>query len=276
MNANKYRNSFALLSLAFFVYCPAYADAIDPGKGQVIEDGSGNSFMEEVIDPNQKIKDEIENERAKQNRSLDRHLLNPDELSNVNMQVTKSGQLIPLINRNATGPVQENTSRMEVYNETLPMIPIATPYGVMPYNPYSAAPSLPYNPYGGYGAYNPYNAYQPYMPFTPMYANPFYARPFPNIYQPYPYTPYYNGLGGLQTQIYSSPSYLSTNTSVFTDPSKPGSMSVTRDSLLQSPLIQGYASSSPYGTWIGGSLNPTTYRSTSTTTFTPIIPDWAR
>lgn len=68
--------------------------------------------MEEVIDPNQKIKDEIENERAKQNRSLDRHLLNPDELSNVNMQVTgKSAQLIPLINRNATSPVQENTSR---------------------------------------------------------------------------------------------------------------------------------------------------------------------
>lgn len=276
MTKLKLKNFLPLLALSLCAIFPVHADTIDPGKGQVIEDGSGNSFMEEVIDPNQKIKDEIERERAKQSRSVDRHLLNPDELSNVNMQVTKSGQLIPLINRNATGPVQENTSRMEVYNETLPMVPIATPYGVMPYNPYTAAPVYPYNPYNAYTPYNPYNAYQPYMPFNPMYANPFYARPLANIYQPYPYNPYYSGLGGLQTQIYSSPSYLTTNTSVFTDPSKPGSISVTRDSLLQSPLLQGYTQSSPYGTWLGGSINPTTTRSTSTTTFTPLIPDWAQ
>jgi len=265
--------ALAAIILGTSAILPCHADTIDPGKGITIDDGSGNSFMEEVIDPNQKIKDEIERERAKQNRSLDRHLLNPDELSNVNMQVTKSGQLIPLINHNATSPVQENTSRMEIYNETLPMIPVATPYGVMPYNPYGPA----FNPYSvAPMPYNPYGAYQPYMPYNPMYANPFYARPFANVYQPYPYNPFYNGLGGLQTQMYSSPSYLSTNTSVFTDPSKPGSVSITRDSLLKNPLIQGYATTSPYGTWLGGSINPTTTRSTSTTTFTPIIPDWAK
>ncbi len=239
--------AFTALILGTCAIAPSLADTIEPGKGQIIDDGSGGSFMEEVIDPNQKIKDEIERERAKQSRSVDRHLLDPNELRNVNMQVTKSGQLIPLINRNATSPVQQNTSNMQVYNETLPMVPVATPYGVVPYNPY-----VPTSPY--------------------------YARPVPNIYQPYPYNPYYSGLGGFQGQIYSSPSYMSTGTSVFTDPTKPGSISVTRDTLLNTPVgVQGYGINTPFGTKYGGSLSlPTTTRSTSTTTYTPIIPDWAK
>lgn len=233
--------------LNLYAFSPTLADTIEPGKGQSIQDGTGNSFMDEVIDPHQKIKDEIERERAKQNRSLDRHLLDPNELRNVNMQVTKSGQLIPLINRNATSPVQQNTSNMEVHNETLPLLPIATPYGIVPYNPY-----VPTSPY--------------------------YARPLPNIYQPYPYNPYYSGSGGFQGQIYSSPSYMSTGTSVFTDPTKPGSVSVSRDTLLNTPIgLQGYGINTPSGTRYGGSLLlPTETRSTSTTTYTPIIPDWAK
>lgn len=248
----------------------AQADDIASGGGQTIDDGAGNTFMEEVIDPKQKIKEEIEREHARTNRSIDRHILSPEELSNVGMQVTKSGSLIPLIRKNANGPVQQNSSNMEVYNEYLPQVyPVAIP---------NLGPGGYYgNPYSVYQPYNPYNAYQPYMPYAHAYANPYYARPVPNIYQPYPYNPYYSGLGGWQTQLYSSPSYLSTNTSVFTDPSKPGSVSVSRDSLLTSPFWQGYSTTSPYGTWLGGSLQiPTTTRSTSTTTFTPLIPDFAR
>lgn len=270
-NTKKFQSLWAVsLILSLCLTSAAQADDIAPGVGQTIDDGSGNTFMEEVIDPKQKIKDEIERESAKTNRSIDRHFLSPEELSNVGMQVTKSGSLIPLIRKNATGPVQQNSSSMEVYNEYLPQVyPVAIP---------NLGPGGYYgNPYSAYQPYSPYNAYQPYMPYSPMYANPYYARPIPNIYQPYPYNPYYSGLGGMQTQIYSSPSYLTNTTSVFSDPSKPGSISVTRDSLMTSPFWQGYATTSPYGTWLGGSLQlPTTTQSTSTTTFTPLIPNFSQ
>lgn len=93
--------------------------------GMSINSSSGdNVFMEEILD-----EEEVEKQKEELNkpRPINRRPLTPGELSNVGVQMTPSGAIVPLIKRNAP-PVQIPSSEISTTFEVIPAIP------VIPYN----------------------------------------------------------------------------------------------------------------------------------------------
>lgn len=120
-------------------------------NGQQITDTKGGIFMEEVIDPAEERRKEAERKRI---RGIDRHLLSPEELKNVGVQMAPSGAIVPLINRDPNAPpIRRNRSVLT--SETQPA------WTMIPYAPNLVYPQrFPY-PYSGYNRFNPYNSYRP-------------------------------------------------------------------------------------------------------------------
>lgn len=124
------------LSLAFSICFPAVTPAED-ANGMVVDDNSGDPFMQEVVDPKQQAKDEQERVRM---RPIDRHTLSDQELKNVGIQMTPSGSIVPLINRNPDAPaVRPNVSTI---NQTFQPLPVPVPI-VAPVAPILAPQPLP-------------------------------------------------------------------------------------------------------------------------------------
>ncbi|MGD9679607.1 MAG: hypothetical protein AB7W16_00370 [Candidatus Obscuribacterales bacterium] len=124
------------LSLAFGVFFPTATSAED-ANGMVVDDNSGSPFMQEVVDPKQQAKEEQERIRM---RPIDRHTLSDQELKNVGIQMTPSGSIVPLINRNPAAPaVRPNVSTI---NQTFQPLPVPVPI-VAPVAPILAPRPLP-------------------------------------------------------------------------------------------------------------------------------------
>lgn len=201
-----------VLSLTALTLLP---EAVSAGEdstsdtGQQITDTKGGIFMEEVIDPAEERRKEAERKRI---RGIDRHLLSPEELKNVGVQMAPSGAIVPLINRDPNAsPIRQNRSVLT--SETQPA------WTMIPYAPNLVYPQgFPY-PYSGYNPYNYYNSYfpTPYRPNTGL-SSGFYGigsrttitygdSPSPQVSQtftmpPFPTgMPFYNrfnpGFGGL-------------------------------------------------------------------------------
>ena len=194
-----------VLGLTALTALPAAVSAQEDStsdNGQQITDTKGGIFMEEVIDPAEERRKEAERKRI---RGIDRHLLSPEELKNVGVQMAPSGAIVPLINRDPNAPpIRRNRSVLT--SETQPA------WTMIPYAPNLAYPQrfpYPYSyPYSGYGRYSPYNAFGPYNRFNRF-------SPY-NSYNPYnPYNTYnylnpfsgFNGIGSRTTITYGdSPS----------------------------------------------------------------------
>lgn len=113
------------LSLVFGIFCPASALAED-ANGMVVDDNSGNPFMQEVTDLKEQAKEEQERTRI---RPIDRHTLSDQELKNVGIQMTPSGSIVPLINRNPAAPaVRPNVSTI---NQTFQPLPVPVPVPIV-------------------------------------------------------------------------------------------------------------------------------------------------
>lgn len=122
------------------------------GAGQTIEDASGNPFMEEVIDMNKWNEEEAQ---RKKKSNLERPRLTEKQLMDNGLQMTPSGNLIPLINRGAP-PIQQMGTRF-----TQTVEPIYPGYVVSPVPPAYNNPYMPgYSPFG-------------ISPFAMPFANPF-------------------------------------------------------------------------------------------------------
>lgn len=258
--------------------------------GQVVEDNSGNVFMQEVIDLD-KFQQE-ENEHKKRS-NLERRPLTNEELRNVGMQITPSGSLIPLINRDAP-PIREMgtrfTSSFEPLYPAYMVGPGLAPYGYpggMPYGypgrPYGY-PGVPYGypatPFGmpGFGGYPMFG-----MPF----GNPFFGSPFgygfgqpwlprmPGLTTaPYSVPPY-----GFGNSLIIPPSYSYTWQSTTSSPQPQSSATFsTGSSMLSRPFWNGYSGSTIGGLQSGyrGSTlgRPSSIQYDSSTTFTPIPPSF--
>ena len=148
--------AFSLLALSQAPERASAQDGSNSEAGQQITDTKGGVFMEEVIDPAEERRKEAERKRI---RGIDRHLLSPEELKNVGVQIAPSGAIVPLINRDPYAPpIRRNRSVLT--SETQPA------WTMIPYAPNLVYPQrFPY-PYGGY---NPYNYYNPYFstPYRP-------------------------------------------------------------------------------------------------------------
>lgn len=113
------------LSLAFSILFPA-ATLAEDASGVVVDDNSGNPFMQEVLDPKQQAKEEQERTRI---RPIDRRRLSDQELNNVGVQMTPSGSIVPLINRNPDAPaVRPNVSTIDQTFQPIAVpVPVVTP-----------------------------------------------------------------------------------------------------------------------------------------------------
>lgn len=113
------------LSLAFSILFPA-ATLAEDASGMVVDDNGGNPFMQEVVDPKQQAKEEQERTRI---RPIDRRRLSDQELNNVGVQMTPSGSIVPLINRNPAAPaVRPNVSTIDQTFQPIAVpVPVVTP-----------------------------------------------------------------------------------------------------------------------------------------------------
>lgn len=182
MRSNKHLILNSILLLSILHLCSGVPKANCQGTGQVIEDGSGNVFMEEVVDEKQQRKEEAERKRI---RRINRRLLSPEEMRNVRIQMAPSGKLVPLINKNPNAPlIRRNVSKLTT--EVQPAWR-NLPYGYPGmYNPYFRNPNLPRLPastlpglvYPG-GVFNPALGFPFNRPGAIPYgfARPYFSRP---------------------------------------------------------------------------------------------------
>ncbi len=135
--------AFSLLALSQAPERASAQDGSNSEAGQQITDTKGGVFMEEVIDPAEERRKEAERKRI---RGIDRHLLSPEELKNVGVQIAPSGAIVPLINRDPYAPpIRRNRSVLT--SETQPA------WTMIPYAPNLVYPQrFPY-PYSGPGFY---------------------------------------------------------------------------------------------------------------------------
>lgn len=135
--------AFSLLALSQAPERASAQDGSNSEAGQQITDTKGGLFMEEVIDPAEERRKEAERKRI---RGIDRHLLSPEELKNVGVQIAPSGAIVPLINRDPYAPpIRRNRSVLT--SETQPA------WTMIPYAPNQVYPQrFPY-PYSGSGFY---------------------------------------------------------------------------------------------------------------------------
>jgi hypothetical protein len=145
------------------------SESIPAPKPQVINDASGQTFMEETTP----VKPSAKPSRIRQ---LD--------LGNVGVQVDPSGKIVPLIN-NQGGPVKPLYSHLEVYDE--PAWNFIPP---LPVNPYGRALNIYGQPIDAFG--NAINQYGQPLNTWARLGIPFLGTTPPPV-APIPYAPYYGG-----------------------------------------------------------------------------------
>jgi len=295
-----------LIFAAFLSVClqtpVAAANEMTPsqgGPGQVVEDNSGNMFMEEVVDVDKWNQEEA---ARKKKSNLERQRLSDKMLMDNGLQVTPSGSLVPLINRGAP-PVQQMgtrfTSSFEPIYPAYIVGPGFMPPGPIPYAPPTMPSAMPYTglPYGnpiiGFPFGNPYTGL-PFYSGLPSYSGlPYYAgRPFYSGFnggflgglfnRPFygaPYMTPYAGYGGYYpSTLVVPPSYSYTWESTPGQPTTPPATFSSSGSVLSRPFWNGYIGNGPFGgLQAGGAFGlPTETQYDSSTTFTPIPPSFSR
>lgn len=256
------------------------------GPGQVIEDNSGNMFMEEVVDENKWQEEEAQ---RKKKSNLERRRLTEKELIDNGLQVTPSGNLIPLINKGAP-PIQQMGTRFTSSFE--PLYPAYVVPGAVSPLPLPFNPGMPWNgsntgvPYGnpiiGFPYGNPYTG----MPYYPglgggfvgnLLNNGFFNRPY--IGAPYatPFT-YFPQYYASMPILVQAPSYSYTWESTPGAPQAPPATFTSRGSVLSRPFWSGYAGTNMFGGFQAGAAAslPMVQDYESTTTFTPIPPSFGQ
>ncbi len=197
----------------------------ETAPGQSFDDSQGNPFMEEVIDVDKAGEEEAQ--RKKQSK-LDRHTLTPDELNRVGIELSPSGKIVPLLNRD--GPPRQYGSRFTTSVEPLYPAYVLSPYPINPYGgggfgfPNTGAPigvpgmgmpfgfpgaGMPYGfpgmfpgagiPFGFPGARMPFGFGSPFG--FPGYGFPGSIAPFGVPFSDYGLPP----IGGLWGQPYTNP-----------------------------------------------------------------------
>ncbi|HEY9775903.1 MAG TPA: hypothetical protein V6C81_19225 [Planktothrix sp.] len=158
----KHKLLFIVLSAA--TACCQLARADD----RVINDQSGNEFMEEVapkvkapppgmklvpriIDSHAGTSKEVLQEVVPDNDPLTRPYHQADDYSNVGVSTDKSGNIVPLVNRGGP-PVIQLGGHMQAYSE-YPSVPMTTVQGPMMYGVPAYPYGYPYMP-GGSNALN--------------------------------------------------------------------------------------------------------------------------
>jgi hypothetical protein len=145
--------SIALLSATSTAFALNETTPSQGGPGEVVQDNSGNMFMEEVVDLDKWNEEEAQ---RKKKSTLERPRLTEKQLLDNGFQMTPSGNLVPLINRGAPAIQQQGTRFTQSYEPAYSNIVVSPTPSFNPYLPSIYTEPSFSNPFmmgmmGGYG-----------------------------------------------------------------------------------------------------------------------------